>query len=137
MASKLNKELFKDITKLKLLDKDSSEVRFRLKESPFNDDEDEDQNGAQSLREHVVTGQIFPKSEIYRERSYLIEIKLTKNFPMDPPQVRFLTTIYHPNVDTDGKSLILYSIKKNQIEFQEHFVMNCYKKLPNGHLLRL
>jgi ubiquitin-protein ligase len=115
MASKLNKALFKDITKLKLLDKDSAEVRFRLKESPFNDDEDdEDQKGAQSLCEHVITGQIFPKSEIYRERSYLIEIKLVKTFPIDPPQIRFLTQIYHPNVDKDGKSLSLYSTKKNK-----------------------
>ncbi len=112
MASKLNKALFKDITKLKLLDKDSSEVRFRLKESPFNDDEDEDQNGAQSLREHVVTGQIFPKSEIYRERSYLIEMKLTKTFPLDPPEIRFLTPMYHPNIDKDGNSFSLYSMKQ-------------------------
>ena len=103
-SSKLNKKLYTDITRLKLLDKVSEEARFRLKDSPFTGDEDEDALASQKREEYVVTGQIFPNSDIFRERSYLIEIKLTKNFPMDPPEVRFLTPIYHPNVGKDGKS---------------------------------
>ncbi len=51
-------------------------------------------------------------SGIYRERSYLIEIKLTITFPMNPSKVRFLTLIYHPNVDKDDKALILYSMEQ-------------------------
>jgi ubiquitin-protein ligase len=104
-ASKLNKVLYTDITRLKLLDKDSAEVRFRLKQSPFTDSEDDDgQAAAQKQGEYVVTGEIFPKSEIFRERAYLIEMKLTNSFPMAPPEVRFLTPIYHPNVGRDGES---------------------------------
>jgi len=29
-------------------------------------------------------------------------MKLTQNFPIDPPEVRFLTPVYHPNVAKDG-----------------------------------
>jgi ubiquitin-protein ligase len=104
MASKLTKKLYTDITRLKLLDTDTAEVRFRIQQSPFNDDEDQDQLAAKKQDEYVVTGLIFPNSEIYRERSYLIEMKLTKTFPIDPPEVRFLTSIYHPNVGKDGES---------------------------------
>jgi len=102
-SSKLNKQLYTDITRLKLLDTDSAAVRFRLKDSPFTGEEDSEELAAQKREEYVVTGQIFPTSEIYRERSYLIEMKLTKTFPMDPPEVRFVTLIYHPNVGKDGK----------------------------------
>jgi len=103
-SSKLNKVLYTDITKLKLLDRDNAEVRFRLKESPFTGTEDSDELAADKREEFFVIGQIFPKSDIYRERSYLIELKLTRTFPADPPEVRFLTPIYHPNVRKDGKS---------------------------------
>ncbi len=104
-SSKLNKRLYTDITRLKLLDTDTAEVRFRLQQSPFTGDEDAEQiAAAQKLEEYLIIGQIFPKSDIFRERSYLIEIKLTKTFPMDGPEVRFLTTMYHPNVGQLGKS---------------------------------
>jgi ubiquitin-protein ligase len=86
------------------LNTDNAEVRFRLQQSPFTGDEDQDQLAAKEREEYTITGQIFPKSEIFRERSYLIEIKLTKTFPIEPPEVRFLTTMYHPNIDEkDGK----------------------------------
>jgi ubiquitin-protein ligase len=102
--SKLNKILYTDITKLKLLDTDSAEVRFRVTKSPFTGDEDQPQSAAAKSDDYVIEGQIFPKSDIYRERSYLIEMILTKSFPGDPPDVRFLTPMYHPNIDKDGKS---------------------------------
>jgi ubiquitin-protein ligase len=102
--SKLNKRLYTDITRLKLLDKDTADVRFRLQKSPFTGDEDEDELADQKREEYVIIGQIFPKSNIFNERSYSIEIKLTKTFPFEPPEVRFLTPIYHPNIDKDGRS---------------------------------
>jgi len=103
-SPKLNKRLYTDITKLKMLDTDSAEVRFRLKESPFTGEEDSEELAAQKREDYIVTGEIFPKSDIYRERSYLIEMKLKTTFPLDPPEVRFLTPMYHPNVTKDGKS---------------------------------
>lgn len=99
---RLNKKLYTDITRLKLLDIDSAPTRFRIEKSPFTGEEDEDVVANQERTDYVVTGQIFPTSEIYNQRSYKIELKLTRNFPIDPPEVRFLTPIYHPNIATDG-----------------------------------
>ena len=101
---KLNKTLYTDITKLKLLNRDTAEVKFQLIESPFTGDEDDEEMGEKKTEEYVIIGRIFPNSEIYRERSYKIEIKLTKAYPGDPPEIRFLTPIYHPNVEENGKS---------------------------------
>jgi ubiquitin-protein ligase len=104
MSSKLNKRLYTDITRLKLLDRDTAEPRFRLQQSPFTGDEEDDELDNQKQEEYLIVGQIFPKSNIYNERSYSIEMKLTKTFPFEPPEVRFLTPIYHPNVGRDGTS---------------------------------
>jgi ubiquitin-protein ligase len=103
-APTLNKKLYTDITRLKLLDTNTAEVRFRLQTSPFTGDEDTDELATQKREDYIITGQVFPNSDIYRERSFLIELKLTKNFPADPPEVKFLTPIYHPNVGLKGKS---------------------------------
>ncbi len=100
-SSKLNKQLWTDITRLKLLNKATHNPKFLLKQSPF--DENEEGKPAVTREEYCITGLISPNSEIYRERSYLIEMKLTKTFPMELPEVRFLTPIYHPNVGRDGK----------------------------------
>ena len=103
-TSKLNKKLYTDVTRLKLLDTNDAEPRFRVKQTPF-DSSDDNQNQASGGQddEYLITGQIFPNSDIYKERSYMIEIKLTKAYPHEPPQIRFITQIYHPNVDKDGK----------------------------------
>lgn len=84
-------------------------VKFLLTESPFHgsDDEEEDKKVAShELRDLIINGQILPESEIYKERSYLIEMKLTPTFPCDPPEVRFITRIYHPNVAQDSKKKV-------------------------------
>ena len=102
--SKLNKALHTDITNLKLCSKIDAPVRFLLDKSPFSDDDDDDDEtaGAAKPNEYLIIGRILPKSDIYKEAAYKIEMKLTRNFPMDPPEVRFLTPIYHPNVGKDG-----------------------------------
>ncbi|CAF1262301.1 unnamed protein product [Adineta steineri] len=100
--SKLTKSLYTDITRLKLLSKSDAEVKFLLLTSPFTGDEDDDDLADKKREEYSITGQIYPNSEIYRERSYAIEIILTKTFPLDPPKVRFITPIYHPNIEEKG-----------------------------------
>jgi hypothetical protein len=100
-TSRLNKSLWTNLTKLKLLTKPDAPVRFILERSPF-DDEDEE-NDAPERDQLVVIGRIFPNSEIYKESAFRIEMKLTSKYPVEPPVVRFLTPVYHPNIASDGK----------------------------------
>lgn len=97
---KLNKKLYTDITRLKLLDTPDAPVRFRIKKTPFSGDEED--IASKEREEYFIVGIIFPKSKPFNERCYEIELKLTKTFPIDPPEVRFLNEIYHPNVDKEG-----------------------------------
>jgi len=103
-TSQLNKKLFTDINRLKLLNKSDSRPRFILNQSPFDeDDDDNEQFAAASRKDTIIAGQIFPDSAIYNQGSFQIEMKLTPTYPLDPPEVRFITPIYHPNVARDGK----------------------------------
>lgn len=105
----LNKRLYTEVTRLKLCSKPDAPVRFLLVKSPFPDDQDEDEQFAElnKRKEHLIVGRILPTSEIYNQGSYEIEMKITSKFPAEPPEVRFLTPIYHPNVARDGKHLLL------------------------------
>jgi ubiquitin-protein ligase len=90
-----------EITGLKLLDRDTADPRFRLQKSPFNDDELDNQK----QEEYVIIGQIFPKSNIYNERSYSIEMKLTKIFPFI---ILILTKMVGHNLIVDCETEIYF-----------------------------
>ncbi|UJR31840.1 hypothetical protein I4U23_019317 [Adineta vaga] len=100
---RLNKALWTNMTRLKLLTKPDAHVKFILEKSPFDDDDNDDDNQAFIEKdEYLIIGRIYPNSNIYKEGSYRIELKLTSKYPIEPPEVRFLTRIYHPNVDQNG-----------------------------------
>lgn len=94
-----NRRLVTEINKLVALSNstDSSSVRFILEKSPL--DETCSPNSAQN----IILGRILPNSNVYNQASFQIEIRLPSEFPFKPPEVRFLTPIYHPNVDENGK----------------------------------
>jgi len=48
----------------------------------------------------IVTG---PESSPYEGGLFKLELFLTDEYPMAPPKVRFLTKIYHPNIDKLGR----------------------------------
>ncbi|UJR17632.1 hypothetical protein I4U23_004528 [Adineta vaga] len=103
---RVSKNLYTDITRLKLLGKDNAPIRFILETSPFND-EDEDDNEVDNVQvgevgNYTIIGQIFPTSDVYKEVSIRIELQLTRTYPIDPPTVRFLTSINHPNINENG-----------------------------------
>jgi len=111
-TSKLNKALWTNITKLKLLSKENSSVKFLLDRSPF-DEHDIETSTQQNV--YVIIGRILPNSDIFKQSAIQIEMKLTSNYPLEPPEVRLLTPIYHPNVDKDGKKMD-YSYEKYKLK---------------------
>merc|ERR1712242_138883 len=48
----------------------------------------------------VIAG---PQDTPYEGGIFKLEMFLTKEYPMKPPKTRFLTRIYHPNVDKLGR----------------------------------
>ncbi|CAM9156749.1 unnamed protein product [Chrysoparadoxa australica] len=48
----------------------------------------------------VITG---PSQSPYENGIFKLELFLTPEYPMAPPKVRFLTKIYHPNIDKLGR----------------------------------
>jgi ubiquitin-protein ligase len=101
--SRLNKPLWTNITRLRLLTKEDAPVKFILEKSPFDDEEEE--KAAAARDEYRVVGRILPESAIYNESAFRIEMKLTSKYPQEAPEVRFLTPVYHPNVETNGKTV--------------------------------
>ena len=44
-----------------------------------------------------------PKDSPFEEGIFRLEIFLPEGYPISPPKVRFLTKIYHPNIDKIGR----------------------------------
>lgn len=90
-APNQNRRVISEVTKLKAM-VTSNDTKFLLDKSPVDDPSS-----------NIILGRILPKSKIYCEAAYQIEIKLPAEFPFKAPEVRFVTPIYHPNVDDKGK----------------------------------
>ncbi|UJR14867.1 hypothetical protein I4U23_001852 [Adineta vaga] len=102
-TNKLNKALWTNITELKLMNKEDTPIKFLFDKSPFGDDDDDDDRPETEQTEYTIIGRILPNSDIFKESAFQIEMKLTNRYPFEPPEVRFLTPIYHPNITKDGK----------------------------------
>ena len=46
---------------------------------------------------------IGPQDSPYQNGVFNLELFLSEKYPMEPPKVRFLTKIYHPNIDKLGR----------------------------------
>ncbi|CAF0877122.1 unnamed protein product [Adineta ricciae] len=102
-SSGSNKRLMTEITKLSALAAPDSSVKFLLDKSPLDDPAAGSRPGASSGTPHVILGRILPSSSPYSQAAFQIEMKLPAEFPFKPPEVAFVTHIYHPNVDDKGK----------------------------------
>jgi len=93
----LNKRVWSEFNKLKGLSLNSdSLIKFIIDSSPFDDEEI-------SPSEYIFIGRILPMSNLFNKSSFKIEIKLSNEYPLKPPELRILTPIYHPNVCEKGK----------------------------------
>ena len=50
---------------------------------------------------HVVV--VGPQGSPYEGGIFKLELFLPEDYPMSPPKVRFITRIYHPNIDKLGR----------------------------------
>jgi ubiquitin-protein ligase len=103
--NRLNKALWTNMTRLKLFAKGDKHAKFILEKNPFDDEEEE--KAAAARDEYVVTGRVISQEGMYKDIPILIEMKLKSNYPTEPPEVRILTSIYHPNIEKDGKSTLV------------------------------
>mmetsp|Transcript_11830 Transcript_11830/g.15461 ORF Transcript_11830/g.15461 Transcript_11830/m.15461 type:complete len:276 (-) Transcript_11830:253-1080(-) len=44
-----------------------------------------------------------PPDTPYEQGTFLLEINVPSRYPFEPPKVRFITPIYHPNIDSGGR----------------------------------
>ncbi|CAF1053242.1 unnamed protein product [Rotaria sordida] len=105
MADARPKRVLNEIQKLQALatNNDPSSVKFLLDKSPLDDQSSGSQAATASSASTIILGRILPNSDIFNQAAFQIEIKLTSEYPFKPPEVRFITPIYHPSVDKDGK----------------------------------
>ncbi|UJR14872.1 hypothetical protein I4U23_001857 [Adineta vaga] len=90
-GSGTNRRILSELTRLQGLST-NSDVKFLLDKSPADDPSSS-----------LILGRILPKSNIYNQAAFQIEIKLLPEYPFKAPELRFITPIYHPNVDDKGK----------------------------------
>ncbi len=55
-----------------------------------------------NFREFSIT-MIGPKDTPYENGKFKLEMYLNENYPMEAPKIRFITKIYHPNIDKLGR----------------------------------
>ncbi|AYV75765.1 MAG: ubiquitin-conjugating enzyme E2-17 kDa 3 [Terrestrivirus sp.] len=53
-----------------------------------------------------------PKDTPYENGHFKLDINIPSNYPFKPPNVRFLTKVFHPNISSDG-SICLDILKGN------------------------
>lgn len=51
------------------------------------------------LRAQILGGANTP----YEKGVFKLEVTIPERYPFEPPQIRFLTPIYHPNIDSAGR----------------------------------
>lgn len=55
---------------------------------------------------HLLAGIERPTGTPYEDGIFWLEVHIPRDYPFCPPQINFLTRIYHPNVDYQGKTCL-------------------------------
>ncbi|KAI8642351.1 ubiquitin conjugating enzyme 1 [Parasitella parasitica] len=54
-----------------------------------------------------------PPETPYRDGIFLLDIKLHENHPFTPPDIKFITRVFHPNVSSQTGAICLDVLKSN------------------------
>ena len=52
---------------------------------------------------NILQGRILPTSQPYCRASFVVQIKLRRVYPFEPPELNFMDPIYHPNISESGQ----------------------------------
>lgn len=77
-----------------------------------------------------------PKNSCYENGLYKLLLKFPQNYPEDPPDIKFVTKIYHPNVSLDD-GVICVSSKSTEWENNRNIITviySIYELLKNPNL---
>lgn len=44
-----------------------------------------------------------PQNTVYAGGVFRLDVRIPERYPMEPPKVRFVTPVYHPNIDSGGR----------------------------------
>ena len=55
-----------------------------------------------------------PDDTDYKNGVFILDIQIPKEYPFKPPECKFKTKIYHPNIDKDNGSICLNILKPEQ-----------------------
>ena len=47
-----------------------------------------------------------PPSSVYEDGIIFLKFEIPSTYPMEPPRCRFITRVYHPNIDVGGKTCL-------------------------------
>ncbi|KAL5006785.1 hypothetical protein ScPMuIL_015591 [Solemya velum] len=56
-------------------------------------------NSLDRLEAQIVVGSGSP----YEGGAFHVEVQIPERYPFEPPKMRFITPIYHPNIDSAGR----------------------------------
>ena len=70
-------------------------------------------DGDERNKEHWEVTLIPPEGTLYADGFYRLEVLFPKDYPDSPPQVKFLTKIYHCNISDCSGYICLNTLKGN------------------------
>lgn len=77
-----------------------------------------------------------PKNTDYENGTFCLILQFSENYPQTPPSVRFISTMFHPNIYTDGRLCLDILNNKWTPTYDAFSILMCIQSLlsdPNSN----